>query len=105
MKRIYLKIIITNQSFKCSLLSIVLVLCAFPAIADWQSQLGQSMRGFPSQNIAVYVREPLDTSRERSYYPFLRNVQEALIQKARDKSYTVLDSPTSAKAYLEPRFV
>ena len=83
----------------------MLVLCAFPAIADWQSQLGQSMRGLPSQNLKMYVRTPVDASREGSYYPFLRNVQEALIQKARDKGYTVLDSPTSAKAYLEPRFV
>jgi len=95
---------INNQLLGKGLLSALLILCAFPATADWRSQVGQSMRSLPSQNLEVYVREPVDASREGSYYPFLRHVQEVLIQKARNNGYTVVNSPTNAKAYLETQF-
>ena len=93
-----------NQSLKKRCLSVLLILCAFPVAADWRRQLGEAVPRLPSQNLKVYVRTPVDTSTEGSYYPFLRNVQQVLIQKARENGYTVLDSPTTAKAYLETEF-
>ena len=95
---------IKNRSFGKGFLGLFLVFCAFPIAADWRSQLGEAIRGLPSQNLKIYVRTPVDASREGSYYPFLRNVQQVLIQTTRENGYTVLDSPTNAKAYLETEF-
>ena len=95
---------IKNRSFGKGFLGLFLMFCAFPIVADWRSQLGEAVRSLPSQNLKIYVRTPVDASREGSYYPFLRNVQQVLIQKARENGYTVLDSPTTAKAYLETEF-
>ncbi len=95
---------LNNEWVRKRCLSLLLTLCAFPVAADWQGQLEEAIPRLPSQHLKVYVRTPVDASTEGSYYPFLKNVQQVLMQKARKNGYTVLDSPITAKAYLETEF-